>query len=169
LTRQDVPTLDRAQFAAADGLRRGAYVLGDARHGKPDIILIATGSEVSLIVAAGQKLAEEEINVRTVSMPSWELFDAQPRSYRDSVFPPSVRARLAVEAGATQGWWKYVGDGGGVMGVDRFGASAPGKIMMREYGFTVENVCEHALKLTAPKRPSRHQKTVEPLAHPKKK
>ena len=99
LTRQDVPTLDRTQFAAADGLRRGAYVLADAPNGKPDIILIATGSEVSLIVAACQKLTENEINVRIVSMPSWELFDAQPPSYRDSVLPPSARARLAVEAG----------------------------------------------------------------------
>jgi transketolase len=169
LTRQDVPTLDRAPFAAAHGLRRGAYILADAPGGKPDIILIATGSEVSLIVAAGQKLTESEIGVRIVSMPSWELFDAQPRSYRDSVFPPSTRARLAVEAGATQGWCKYVGDGGDVIGVDRFGTSAPGKTMMREYGFTVENVCKHALKLTAQKRPSRHQTTVKRFAQPKKK
>ena len=161
LTRQDVPTLDRTQFAAADGLRRGAYVLADAPNGKPDIILIATGSEVSLIVAAGQKLTENEIKVRIVSMPSWELFDAQPRSYRDSVLPPSARARLAVEAGVTQGWCKYVGDEGDVIGVDRFGASAPGKVMMREYGFTVENVYERAMKLLDRKRPSRHQMTVE--------
>jgi transketolase len=169
LTRQDVPTLDRAQFAAADGLRRGAYVLADAPAGKPDIILIGTGSEVSLIAAAGQKLTESGISVRIVSMPSWELFEAQPRSYRDSVFPPSARVRLAVEAGATQGWCKYVGDGGAVIGVDRFGASAPGKTLMREYGFTVENVCKHALKLTAQKHPSRHQATAKKSAHPKKK
>jgi len=169
LTRQDVPTLDRAQFAAADGLRRGAYILADAPDGKPDVILIATGSEVSLIIAAGQKLTESEISVRMVSMPSWELFEAQPRSYRDSVFPPSRRARLAVEAGATQGWCKYVGDGGDVIGVDRFGASAPGKTMMREYGFTVENVCKHALKLTAQKRPSRHETTIKRLVQPRKK
>jgi transketolase len=169
LTRQDVPTLDRAQFAAADGLRRGAYVLADAPDAKPDVILIATGSEVSLIVAASQKLTEKEIHVRIVSMPSWELFDAQPRSYRDSVFPPSTRARLAVEAGATQGWCKYVGDDGDVIGVDRFGASAPGKTMMREYGFTVENVCKHALKLASRKSASRQQKTAERLARPKQK
>jgi transketolase len=169
LTRQDLPTLDRTQFAAADGLRRGAYILADAPDGKPDVILIATGSEVSLIVAAGQKLTESGISARIVSMPSWELFDAQPRNHRDSVFPPSTRARLAVEAGATQGWCKYVGDGGDVIGVDRFGASAPGKTMMREYGFTVENVCQHALKLTAQKRPSRYQTTVKRLANPKKK
>jgi transketolase len=147
LTRQDVPTLDRAHYAAADGLRRGAYILADAPNGKPDIILIGTGSEVSLIVAAGHRLTAKEINVRIVSMPSWELFDAQPRSYRDAVLPPSVRARLAVEAGASQGWCKYAGDEGDVIGVDRFGASAPGEVVMREYGFTVENVCERAMEL----------------------
>jgi transketolase len=147
LTRQDVPTLDRAHYAAADGLRRGAYVLADAPNGKPDIILIGTGSEVSLIVAAGHRLTAKEINVRIVSMPSWELFDAQPRSYRDALLPPSVRARLAVEAGASQGWCKYAGDEGDVIGVDRFGASAPGEVVMREYGFTVENVCERAMEL----------------------
>jgi transketolase len=160
LTRQDVPTLDRSQFAGADGLRRGAYVLADAPNGKPDIILIATGSEVSLIVAAGQKLTEDGISVRIVSMPSWELFDAQSQEYRDSVLPPTLRARLAVEAGATQGWCKYVGDRGDVIGVDRFGASAPGKVLMREYGFTVDNVCERAMKLIERKRPDTHQMTV---------
>ena len=161
LTRQDVPTFDRTQFAAADGLRHGAYVLADAPNGNPDIILIATGSEVSLIVAACQKLTENEIQVRLVSMPSWELFEAQPPTYRDSVLPPSAPARLAVEAGVTQGWRKYVGDGGDVIGVDRFGASAPGKVVMREYGFTVENVYERAMKLLDRKRPSQHQMTVE--------
>jgi transketolase len=147
LTRQDVPTLDRAQFAAADGLRRGAYVLADAPTGKPDIVLIATGSEVGLIVAARQKLTEKKINVRIVSMPSWELFETQSKEYRDSVLPPPVHARLAVEAGATQGWHRYVGDQGDVIGVDRFGASAPGPIIMREYGFSVENVCKRASAL----------------------
>jgi transketolase len=161
LTRQDVPTFDRTQFAAADGLRQGAYVLAEARNGNPDIILIATGSEVSLIVAACKKLTENEIQVRLVSMPSWELFDAQPPSYRDSVLPPSAPARLAVEAGVTQGWRDYVGDGGDVIGVDRFGAAARGKVVMREHGFTVENVYERAMKLLDRKRPSRHQMTVE--------
>ncbi len=147
LTRQDVPTLDRTQFAAADGLRRGAYILADAPRGNPDIILIASGSEVSLIVAASQRLAEHKINTRIVSMPSWELFDAQPPVYRDSVLPPSMRARLAVEAGASQGWCKYVGNGGKVIGIDRFGASARGNVMMREYGFTAENVFKRATEL----------------------
>jgi transketolase len=147
LTRQDVPTLDRTQFAAADGLRLGAYVLADVPSGKPDIILIASGSEVSLIVAAAQRLSEKDIKVRIVSMPSWELFQTQARTYRDSVLPPSVRTRLAVEAGATQGWCKYVGGDGDVIGVDRFGSSAPGKILMLKYGFTVDHVCERAMKL----------------------
>jgi transketolase len=147
LTRQSVPTLDREQFAAADGLRRGAYILVDAPQARPQLILIASGSEVGLIVAARQKLQEQEIPVRLVSMPSWELFEDQPREYRHSVLPPSVRARLAVEAGVTQGWHRYVGDFGDVIGVDRFGASAPGPVVMREYGFSVDNICERALAL----------------------
>ena len=145
LTRQSVPTLDRTQFAAADGLRRGAYVLADAAHGKAQIVLIASGSEVGLIVAAAQKLAAQQVQARVISMPSWELFDAQSREYRDTVLPPSIRARLAVEAGSPQGWHRYVGDRGDVLGVDRFGASAPGDVLLREYGFTVENVCRRAL------------------------
>jgi len=145
LTRQSVTTLDRTQFAAADGLRRGAYVLADAPHGKAEIALIATGSEVGLIVAAAEKLAAQQVQARIVSMPSWELFDAQPREYRDTVLPPSIRARLAVEAGSPQGWHRYVGDRGDVLGVDRFGASAPGDVLLREYGFTVENVYRRAL------------------------
>ena len=147
LTRQNVPTLDRKQFAGAEGLRRGAYVLADVPEGKPELILIATGSEVGLIVAAREKLQTQKIAVRLVSMPSWELFEAQSSEYRDSVLPPSVHARLAVEAGVTQGWHRYVGDRGDVIGVDRFGASAPGPVVMREYGFSVENVCQRALAL----------------------
>src|SRR5579864_6998607 len=147
LTRQNVPTIDRSQFAAADGLRHGAYVLADAPAGRPDVILMASGSEVGLIMAARQKLEDQKILARVVSMPSWELFDAQPRSYREEVLLPSVPARLAVEAGATQGWHRYVGDHGDVLGVDRFGASAPGDVVMREYGFTAENVCKRAMAL----------------------
>lgn len=161
LTRQDVPTLDRTHFAAPEGLRRGAYVLTDAPNGKPDILLIATGSEVSLIVAACQKLTEHDIHVRIVSMPSWELFEAQSQEYRDLVLPPSVHARLAVEAGVTQGWRKYVGSEGDVIGVDCFGASAPGEVMLREYGFTVDNVYERAMKLLDRKGPSRHPMTAD--------
>ena len=147
LTRQNVPTLDRSQFAAADGLRRGAYVLADAPNGKPDLILIGTGSEVSLVAAARQKLAEQKVQSRIVSMPSWELFDAQPRDYRESVLLPSVRPRLAVEAGLPQGWHFYVGDCGDVIGLDRFGASAPGNVVMEKLGFTVNHVVERALAL----------------------
>jgi len=147
LTRQNVPTVDRSQFAAADGLRQGAYVLADAPNGRPDVILIASGSEVGLIMAARHKLQDQKVLARVVSMPSWELFDAQPRSYRDQVLLPSIPARLAVEAGASQGWHRYVGDRGDVLGVDRFGASAPGDVVMREYGFTVENVCKRVAAL----------------------
>jgi transketolase len=147
LTRQDVPTLDRVRFAEADGLRRGAYVLSGPGNEEPQLILIGTGSEVALIVAACDTPALKRIKTRIVSMPSWKLFDAQPQSYRDAVLPPPVRARLAVEAGATQGWHKYVGSEGDVIGVDRFGASAPGERMMGEFGFTVENVCKRALAL----------------------
>ena len=142
-TRQAVPTLDRTRMAAADGLRRGAYVLDDG-GADPAVILIASGSEVHLIVDAAQHLRETGLAVRCVSMPSWELFDAQPREYRDSVLPPTVRARLAVEVGATQGWSKYVGDSGDVLGIDHFGASAPGDVNLREFGFTVEEVCRRA-------------------------
>jgi transketolase len=147
LTRQRVPTLDREQFASAEGLRRGAYVLSDAPNGKPDLILIATGSEVALAVAAASKLRAQALQVRVVSMPSWELFDVQPPEYRDGVLPPSVTARLAIEAGASQGWHRYVGERGDVLGVDRFGASAPGDVLLREYGFTVDNVCRRALAM----------------------
>jgi transketolase len=147
LTRQAVPTLDRTRYASAAELKRGAYILAEAANGRPDIILIATGSEVGLIVEAQHELEKRNVQARLVSMPSWELFDAQAEEYRRSVFPPSIRARLAVEAGATQGWHKYVGDLGDVLGLDHFGASAPASVLMREYGFTVENVCKRALAL----------------------
>jgi transketolase len=147
LSRQSLPTLDRTRYASADGLRKGAYVLADAKDGKPQLILIASGSEVGLVVAAAQKLEDDGIAVRVVSMPSWDLFDAQPQVYRDEVLPHTVRARLAVEAGSTQGWHRYVGDGGDVLGIDRFGASAPGDTVLREYGFTVDNVCARAKAL----------------------
>jgi transketolase len=152
LTRQNVPTLDRQRFAAAEGLRRGAYILADPPLEKPRLILLASGSEVSLIAAAAQELQAKNLPVRLVSMPSWELFEAQTQEYRDSVLPPSIQARLAVEAGVSQGWHRYVGDRGDVIAVDRFGASAPGPVVMREYGFSVENVCQRALALLEQKR-----------------
>jgi transketolase len=147
LTRQNVPTLDRHQFAAAEGLRRGAYVLADPPNGKPDLVLIGTGSEVGLVVGAQQKLAEQNIQARIVSMPSWELFELQPREYRESVLPRPMRPRLAVEAGLPQGWDRYVGDGGDIIGLERFGASAPGNVVMEKLGFTVNHVVERALAL----------------------
>jgi transketolase len=142
-----VPTLDRDAFAPAEGLRCGAYILADPPQGEPRLILLASGSEVGLIVAAAQELQARHIPVRLVSMPSWELFEAQSQAYRNSVLPPDLRARLAVEAGVSQGWHRYVGNQGDVISVDRFGASAPGPVLLREYGFTAENVCRRALAL----------------------
>ena len=147
LTRQDVATLDRTRFASAEGLRRGAYVLSDADNAKPALILIASGSEVGLILAAAERLRTSGVAVRCVSMPSWDLFDAQPQGYRDQVLPPAVTARLAVELGVAQGWERYVGDAGAMLGIDRFGASAPADVLMREYGFTVDNVVARARAL----------------------
>ena len=147
LSRQNVPTLDRGQFAPADGVRKGAYILADAPGGKPDLILIGTGSEVSLVVAAREKLAERKIHARVVSMPSWELFDEQPPAYREEVLPRTVRTRLAVEAALPQGWHRYVGDGGDVLAIERFGASAPGNVVMEKFGFTVDNVVARAAAL----------------------
>jgi len=149
LSRQDVPTLDRQKYASAAGLRRGAYVLRDAPSGVPDVILMASGAEVGLIVAAAERLQGEGVAVRCVSMPSWELFDRLPRAERDAVLPPAVRARLAVEAASSQGWHRYVGDAGDVLAVERFGASAPGDVVLREYGFTVDEVCRRARALRA--------------------
>jgi transketolase len=147
LTRQSVPTLDRNQFNPAEGLRRGGYILADATWSKPRLVLIASGSEVGLIVAVGEKLREQNIAARIVSMPSWDMFENQSQEYRDSVLPPSVSARLAVEAGVSLGWHRYIGDRGDIISVDRFGASAPGPVVMREYGFTVENALRRALAL----------------------
>lgn len=147
LTRQALPVLDRTQYAAAEGLRRGAYVLAGAPEGKMDLVLIASGSEVSLIVSAQQKLAEKGIAARVVSMPSWELFEAQTQKYRDEVLPPSMRARLAVEAGVAQGWHRYVGDGGGVICMNGFGVSAPANVVFQKFGYTVDHVVSTALKL----------------------
>jgi transketolase len=147
LTRQNVPTLDRAFYASADGLKYGGYILADSPGGEIQLILIASGSEVGLITAAQRRLSEKGIAARTVSMPSWELFDAQSREYRNSVLPSSIRARLAVEAGVSQGWHKYAGDKGAIIGLDRFGASAPSGVVFEKLGYTVENVVERALAL----------------------
>jgi transketolase len=147
LTRQNLPTMDRSIYGAAEGLVHGAYILSESQGGLPDIILVATGSEVQLVLQAQVKLAEQGIKARVVSMPSWELFDKQPKEYRRLIFPPGLTARLAVEAGSPQGWDKYVGAGGEVIGLDHFGASAPGEVLMEKFGFTVENVVGRAIEL----------------------
>jgi transketolase len=146
LTRQSLPVLAETRRNYADTVARGAYVLVES-SGIPSLILIATGSEVSVALGARDLLAEKGIAVRVVSMPSWELFDAQPVEYRESVLPPQVTARLAVEAGVSMGWHKYVGPQGDVMSLDHFGASAPYKVLMQEWGFTPEAVAERASKL----------------------
>jgi len=147
LSRQAVPTLERELYAGAEGLLRGGYVLAEAEGGAPQLILIATGSEVTLALQARLKLREEGLAVRVVSLPSWEIFDEQPKEYREEVLPPQIPLRLAIEAGSPQGWHRYVGSAGKVLAVEGFGASAPGDQVLREYGFTVENVCRLALQL----------------------
>ncbi len=147
LSRQGMPTLDRSVLAPASGLRRGAYVLGDLGDGRPQIILMASGSEVSLIVDAAQHLHAQGINVRMVSVPSWELFEQQDLVYRDSVLPANIRQRIAVEAGVSMGWERYVGAQGRIIGVNKYGASAPYKTIFENYGLTSENVVRQAKQL----------------------
>jgi transketolase len=146
LTRQKVPTLEQT---SADGVTRGAYVLweSDDANGLPDVLLLATGSEVHLALEAAQKLAAEGTSARVVSMPCWELFELQPKEYRDEVLPPDVKARLSVEAGVAQGWDKWVGSDGDSLSLERFGASAPGPTVLENLGFTVDAVVERALAL----------------------
>ena len=139
LTRQNLPILDSAEFPIAEGVPKGGYVLAEADGGKPDVILAATGSEVPLALDARAKLAEQGVKARVVSMPSWELFDKQSAAYRKRVLPARI-PKLAIEAGATRGWRGYVGAGGDVLGIDHFGASAPGKVLFEQFGFTVDNV-----------------------------
>ena len=140
LTRQAVPTIDREKYASAAGVSRGAYVLADTSGGKPDVLLVGTGSEVALCLEAHEQLKAEGIKSRVISMPSWELFDDQPQEYRDSVFPPDVTARVSVEQASTFGWAKYVGNTGCSIGMRSFGASAPLKDLARKFGFTPEHI-----------------------------
>ena len=152
LTRQAVPTLDRQRFSPAEGLLKGAYVLADLGEGEPEIILMASGSEVSLVVAAAERLAAEGRCVRVVSFPSWELFKAADPAYQSSVLPERVKLRLVVEMGIGMGWERYTGDQGDILSIEKFGASAPYKTLMQEYGFTVDNVLAKAKRLLEKKR-----------------
>lgn len=149
LTRQDLPTLDRTKYASAEGLHKGAYVLADADDGKPDVLLLATGSEVSLCVEAYEKLKSEGIKARVVSMPCWELFEHQDQSVKDEIIPPSVRARVGVEQASTFGWERYVGLDGEIVAMRTFGASAPLAELQKKFGFTVDHVVESAKKTLA--------------------
>lgn len=147
LTRQAVPTLDRDLYSPAYGLVRGAYVLTDMGNGIPDVILIGSGSEVHIALEAAKVLDDKNVSVRVVSMPSWELFEMQSEAYRHEVLPPEVTKRVAIEAGVTQGWHRYVGDGGEVIGIDHFGASAPYKILYEKFRITAAEMVERSLKL----------------------
>jgi transketolase len=152
LSRQPLPTLDRRTYAQATGVARGAYVLADPAGGNPDVILMASGSELSLAVEAHEKLIAEGIRSRVVSMPSWEIFDHQTREYRDSVLPPTVKARVAVEQASTFGWERYVGMAGHVIGMKTFGASAPLKELQKRFGFEPDRVVEAAKAVLGRKR-----------------
>ena len=146
LTRQNVPTIDQEKYAKASNVEKGAYILSDS-EGDPQAILMGSGSEVHLLLEAQVKLKSESINTRVVSFPSWELFDAQSAEYKEKVFPKKIRKRLAVEAGSPIGWCKYITDDGDVIGISKFGESAPGEEVMKEYGFSVENVITKAKAL----------------------
>jgi transketolase len=146
LTRQALPHLDRSRAKEA-GVARGAYILSEADDGSPEVILIGTGSEVQLCVKAQEKLKEQGVKARVVSMPSWELFAKQDQAYRECVLPKQVRKRVAVEAAAPLGWWRWTGDEGAIIGLERFGASAPGSEVFEHLGFTAGNVTATALRI----------------------
>lgn len=147
LTRQNLPILDRSRYASATGVERGGYVISEAADGEPEMILISTGSEVSLTLQAQDLLAQRGVRARVVSMPCTEIFDRQPQSYRDEVLPPTIRRRLAVEAAVPQTWYKYVGLDGDVLGLNHYGASAPYKIIYEKFGFTPEHIADRAQAL----------------------
>jgi len=144
LSRQKMPNIDQEKYASARNVIKGAYIVSEAEGGQPDVILIGTGSELQLAMQAQEELKKDNIKARVVSMPSWELFEQQDQSYRDEVFPPNIKKRVAVEAGITMGWWKWVTSEGAVIGIDRFGESGPGDEVMKIFGFTVENVVKNA-------------------------
>jgi transketolase len=147
LTRQKLPVIDRSRFAPAQDAAKGGYIVADAVDGKPEVILMATGSEVSVILAAFEKLSAEGIKARVVSLVSWEIFEEQSEHYHEQVLPRSIWARISVEAASKFGWERYVGERGIMIGMDTFGASAPGDVNMQNYGFTPENVVAKAKEL----------------------
>jgi transketolase len=149
LTRQALPTFDRTKYASAAGVAKGAYVLADAADGKPDVILLATGSEVSLCISAHEQLTAAGIKTRVVSMPSWDIFEKQSDAYKNQVLLPSVKARVSVEEAATLGWDRYVGPTGKIIGMHSFGASAPATDVQKKFGFTVEHVVQAAREAIA--------------------
>ncbi len=149
LSRQNLPVLNRKQYPAAVALAKGGYILADT-DGTPDVILIGSGSEVHLCLEARGRLAKKGVAARVVSMPSWELFERAAKNYRDEVLPPEITARVAVEAGISMGWERYVGSRGAVIGIDRFGASAPGGIIMQKYGMKASAVVAKAMALLNP-------------------
>ncbi|MCK4469140.1 MAG: transketolase, partial [Desulfobacterales bacterium] len=146
LSRQKLPVLDRSRYAAAEGLANGAYILSDS-DGRPDIILIASGSEVHIALEAANSLVAKGVQVRVVNMPSWELFEKKSQEYKDKVLLPDVEKRIAVEAGIPMGWEQYVGNRGAIIGITGFGVSAPGGLVMERFGFTSENIVEKAMDL----------------------
>jgi transketolase len=146
LTRQALPTIDRVKYAAASGVAKGAYVLADVPGGKPDVLLLASGSEVSLCIEAAEQLKAKGIKARVVSMPSWELFEHQPQAYRDSVIPTTVTARVCVEQASTFGWARYAGLTGEIIGMKTFGASAPLKELQKKFGFTTDHIVAAATR-----------------------
>ena len=151
LSRQALPTLDRTRYAPASGLAKGGYILADSAGGKPEILFLATGSEVALAIDVYEKLTAEGVRARVVSMPSWELFEAQPSQYRDTVIPPDVTARISIEQGSTMGWALYHGSGGRAIGMRTFGASAPLKELQKKFGFTPDSLLGAARELICAK------------------
>ena len=147
LSRQSLPTYDRDQYASAAGVLQGAYILRDVGDGEPQVILMASGSEVEIIVQAAEALAEKGLRVRLVSFPSWELFEAQTEAYRNKVLPPGVKARVAIEAGVSQGWHRWVGDEGTVIGIEHFGESAPYQELYQHFGLTPDAVIQAVEKM----------------------
>ncbi len=150
LSRQKLPVLDRSRYGLAEGLTSGAYILSDIlanSEGKPDIILIASGSEVHIALEAANCLAAKGVAVRVVNMPSWELFEKMPQEYKDKVLWPDVEKRIAIEAGIPMGWERYVGSGGAIIGITGFGVSAPGGAVMERFGFTSGNIVKKAMEL----------------------